>query len=49
MPPLFGEGRPVELYSPPGFVTLMIKRVPDEFATAVRDGFSINIGANRLV
>lgn len=49
MPPLFGDGRPVELHSPPGFVTLMIKRIPDDFASAVTDGLSVTIGANRRI
>src|SRR5580692_1994963 len=38
LPPSFGDGRPVELHSPPGFITLMIKRVSDEFAKGVVEG-----------
>lgn len=39
----FGDGKPHELDAPPGTVTAMIKRIPDEFARAARDGFSIQI------
>jgi hypothetical protein len=49
MPPEFGDGRPVELSSPPGFVTLMIKRVPNDFARAISEGIFIYIGRDRIV
>jgi hypothetical protein len=32
MPPRFGDGEPVKLQIPPGPVTVMVKRIPDEWA-----------------
>ena len=32
LPPGFGNGEPVKLPIPPGFVTVMIQRIPDEWA-----------------
>ena len=48
MPPLFGDGKPVEIPSPPGFVTVMVKQVPDDYARALSEGVSVSIGARRL-
>ena len=49
MPAGFGNGRPVEISSPPGSVTVMVKRVPDDWARALSEGLSVSIGAKRLV
>ena len=49
MPAGFGNGRPVEIPAPPGSVTVMVKRVPDDFARALSEGLSVLIGAKRLV
>ena len=49
MPAGFGNGRPVEIPTPPGSVTVMVKRVPDDYARALSEGFSVSIGAKRLV
>jgi hypothetical protein len=38
LPPAFGDGKPQEVSSPPGLVTVMIKRIPDEFALAAIQG-----------
>ena len=43
----FGDGTPIEVSALPGTVTVMIKRIPDEFARAATDGFSVQI-AKRL-
>jgi hypothetical protein len=48
MPAGFGNGRPVEISAPPGSVTVMVKRVPDEYARALSDGLSVLIGTSRL-
>jgi hypothetical protein len=48
MPPGFGDGRPVELASPPGGVTFMIKRVPDEASRAISECIYVSIGADRI-
>ena len=39
-PPKFGDGQPVELPIAPGVVTVMIKRMPDDFA-AFLSGFVV--------
>ena len=49
MPAGFGNGRPVEIPAPPGSVTVMVKRVPDDYARALSEGLSVSIGAKRLV
>jgi hypothetical protein len=41
LPPAFGDGSPVEFDTPPGIVTAMIKRVPDDFEPAAVHGFKI--------
>jgi hypothetical protein len=38
LPPDFGDGKPQEISSPPGLVTVMIKRIRDEFAPAAVQG-----------
>ena len=43
LPPNFGEGRPLEIDFPPGQVTAMIKRIPDEFAPAATSGLTLQI------
>jgi hypothetical protein len=48
MPAGFGNGRPVEISSSPGSVTVMVKRVPDDWARALSEGVSVSIGARRL-
>jgi hypothetical protein len=48
MPAGFGNGRPVEISVSPGSVTVMVKRVPDDWARAVSEGVSVSIGARRL-
>jgi hypothetical protein len=48
MPAGFGNGRPVEMPVPPGSVTVMVKRVPDDWARALSEGVSVSIGAKRL-
>jgi len=49
MPAGFGNGRSVEIPAPPGSVTVMVKRVPDDYARALSEGVSVSIGAERLV
>jgi hypothetical protein len=41
LPPGFGDGKPIEIDSPPGTVTVMIRKIPDEF----NRGMSVQIGA----
>jgi hypothetical protein len=43
MPPAFGDGRLEEVPSPPGTVTVMVKRIPNEWAPYT-DGFHIELG-----
>ena len=31
-PPNFGDGEPIKVYVPPGNLTVMIKRIPDEYS-----------------
>ena len=38
----FGDGKPFEIYVPPGTVTMMVRRVPDDYAW-IADGVSIAI------
>jgi hypothetical protein len=33
MPPLFGDGQPVEVIAQRGTVTVMVKRIPEDFVT----------------
>jgi hypothetical protein len=47
MPRGFGDGRPIEIISRSRTVTVMVKRIPDEFAPAATQGLSIQI-AQRL-
>jgi hypothetical protein len=47
MPRDFGDGRPIEIISGSRTVTVMVKRIPDEFAPAATEGLSIQI-ARRL-
>ena len=47
MPRDFGDGRPIEIISRSRTVTIMVKRIPDEFAPAATQGLSIQI-AQRL-
>jgi hypothetical protein len=47
MPRDFGGGRPIEIISGSRTVTVMVKRLPDEFAPAATQGLSIEI-AQRL-
>jgi hypothetical protein len=47
MPRDFGDGRPIEIISRSRTVTVMVKRIPDEFASAATQGLSIQI-AQRL-
>ena len=42
VPAGFGDGKPFELNFPPAPVTLMVKRIPDEFAPYA-DGVDVNI------
>jgi hypothetical protein len=48
MPPGFGDGKPVEITSPPGVVTVMVKRVSDDYARALSEGFSMLIGTRPI-
>jgi len=48
LPPNFGDGAPQEIAVPPGVVTVMIKRLPNDFAPAATQGFTMTI-AQRLV
>jgi hypothetical protein len=48
LPAGFGDGRPVTIPSPPGTVTVMVKRVPDEFSRALSEGIAVTIGTSRL-
>lgn len=48
MPAGFGNGTPEEIPSPPGSVTVMVKRVPDDWARALSEGLSVLIGTRPL-
>ena len=39
----FGDGKPQYIFLPPGMVTLMVKRVVDQFSDAATHGFEIQI------
>jgi hypothetical protein len=43
----FGNGRPIDIISRSTTVTVMVKRIPDEFAPAATQGLSVQI-ARRL-
>jgi hypothetical protein len=47
MPRDFGDGRPIDIISRSRTVTVMVKRIPDEFAPAATRGLSTEI-ARRL-
>ena len=47
MPRDFGSGRPIEIISRSRTVTVMVKRIPDEFGAAATQGLSFQI-AQRL-
>jgi hypothetical protein len=47
LPPNFGDGAPQQIAAPPGVVTVMIKPIPDDFAPAATEGFTMAI-ARRL-
>jgi hypothetical protein len=36
LPADYGDGEPIKLYLPPGFVTVMIKRISDDYAALAR-------------
>lgn len=38
----FGDGRPFEVYVAPGPVTMMVKRIPDEWSTYA-DGITVTV------
>lgn len=40
MPPDFGDGKPVTVELPPGMVTLMVKKIPDDYSQFAA-GFTI--------
>jgi hypothetical protein len=42
LPADFGDGKPFEVYVPPGKVTMMVKRIPDEYSSYA-DGVSVDI------
>ena len=46
-PPLFGDGSPQQIDVSPGTVTVMVKRIADEFHDAAVDGFTLQT-ARRL-
>src|SRR5262245_56444405 len=41
LPPDFGDGKPQEMQSSPGSVTVMVKRISDEFAPAATSGVTL--------
>jgi hypothetical protein len=47
LPAGFGDGRPSEIASPPG-LTVMVKRVPDDYRRALSEGLSVMIGNSRI-
>ena len=47
LPPNFGDGEPQKITVPPGVVTVMVKRLPDHFAPAATQGFTMEL-AQRL-
>jgi hypothetical protein len=42
-PGTFGDGTPFKISVPPGEVTVMMKQIPDAFAPAATNGFTIEI------
>lgn len=44
VPAEFGDGAPLNFSVPPGTLTLMVKRIPNEWARAVDEGVTITIG-----
>jgi hypothetical protein len=42
-PPDFGDGAPIKIIAPPGNVTAMVKRIPDEFEPAAFQGFTFHV------
>jgi hypothetical protein len=44
LPPGFGDGAPQVIDVRPGSVTLMFKRIPDDYAPAATEGFSLTMG-----
>ncbi len=48
VPAGFGDGKPFELDSPPGFVTVMAKRVPDDFAAGLSQNVTFQFGGPPL-
>lgn len=42
-PPLFGDGAPITVSVSPSSITLMIRRVSDEWAPAASNGFELKI------
>jgi hypothetical protein len=48
MPRDFGDGKAVEIPSPPGSITVMVKRVSDDYARALTEGIFVSIGAWRF-
>jgi hypothetical protein len=42
VPPAFGDGEPFKLEVPPGVITLMVRRIPDELS-ALADGMVVDI------
>jgi hypothetical protein len=42
-PRTFGDEAPFQISVPPGEVTVMMKQIPDEFAPAATNGFTIEI------
>lgn len=49
MQPGFGDGKPEVIPSPPGVVTVMVKRVPDDYARALTEGLSLSIGTTTFL
>jgi hypothetical protein len=43
LPRDFGDGAPINIESPPGTVTAMVKRVPDEWEPAAFQGFTFQL------
>jgi len=41
-PPDFGEGEPFKVYIEPGYINLMVKRIPDEYSTRA-DGIGVDM------
>jgi len=42
MPPDYGDGKPVDVEVPPGLLTVMVRRAPDEWAL-YSEGFEVSI------